>query len=124
MGEVQACESVSLSAARSRPGILLTIQDQFILETGPELFCLYAPLAATLRCRHPVFVEVFGRKSNLVIPIDGPAVEGVVSEVLWVLELCENAFVVDAGEVESTHVTVAEGELQQVAGDILGGGDV
>lgn len=47
-----------------------------------------------LRCRHPVFVEVFGRKSNLVIPIDGPAVEGVVSEVLWVLELCEKAFVV------------------------------
>ena len=77
-----------------------------------------------LRCRHPVFVEVFGRKSNLVIPIDGPAVEGVVSEVLWVLELCENAFVVDAGEVKSTHIAVAEGELQQVAGDIFGGGDV
>jgi len=47
-----------------------------------------------LRCRHPVFVEVFGRKSNLVILIDGPAVEGVVTEVLRILELCENAFVV------------------------------
>ena len=71
-----------------------------------------------------MFVEVFGRKSNLVIPIDGPAVEGVVSEVLWVLELCENAFVVDAGEVECAYVAVAEGELQQVTGDILGGSDV
>jgi len=71
-----------------------------------------------------VFVEVFGRKSNLVIPIDGPAVEGVVAEILRILEFRENALVVDAGEVKSTHVAVAEGELQQVAGDILGGGNV
>jgi len=39
-----------------------------------------------LRYRHPLFVEVFGRKSNLVIPIDGPAVEGVVAEILRILE--------------------------------------
>ena len=77
-----------------------------------------------LRCRHPVFVEVFGRESYFIIPIDSPAVEGVIAEILRILEFCENAFVVDAGEVKSTHVAVAEGELQQVTGDILRCGDV
>lgn len=71
-----------------------------------------------------MLMKVFRRKSNLIIPIDSPAVEGVVTEVLRILEFRENALVVDAGEVERTHVAVAEGELQQVAGDILGGGDV
>ena len=74
--------------------------------------------------RRPLFVEVFGRKSNLIVPIDSPTVEGIVAEVFRVLEFGENALVVDAGEVESAHIAVAEGKLQQVAGDILGGGDV
>ncbi len=71
-----------------------------------------------------MFVEVFRRKSNLVIPIDSPAVKSVVAEILRILEFRENALIVDAGEVENTHVAIAEGELQQVAGDILGGGDM
>ena len=71
-----------------------------------------------------MFEEVFGRKSNLIIPIDSPTVEGIVAEVFRVLEFRENALVVDAGEVESAHIAIAEGKLQQVAGDILGGGDV
>ena len=71
-----------------------------------------------------MFVEVFGRKSNLIVPIDSPTVEGIVAEVFRVLEFRENALVVDAGEVENAHVAIAEGELQQIAGDILGGGDV
>ena len=71
-----------------------------------------------------MLIEVFRRKSNLIIPIDSPAVEGVVAEILWILEFREKAFVVDAGEVENAHVAIAEGELQQIAGDILGGGDV
>ena len=71
-----------------------------------------------------MFVEVFGRKSNLIVPIDSPTVEGIVAEVFRVLEFRENALVVDTGEVESAHIAIAEGKLQQVAGDILGGGDV
>ena len=71
-----------------------------------------------------MFVEVFGRKSNLVVPIDGTAVKGIVSEVFRILKFREYAFVEDTGEVEGTHVAVAEGELQQVAGDILRSGDV
>ena len=86
--------------------------------------CLFAPLGQLLCCRHPLFVEVFGRKSNLIVPIDGPAVKGVIAEVLRVLELGENALVVNAGEVEGAYVAVAEGELQQVAGDMLGSSDV
>lgn len=93
-----------------------------MIETGPCVF--YAPLATLLRCWNPFFVEVFRRKSNLVIPIDSPAVKSVVAEILRILEFRENALIVDAGEVEQTHVAVAEGELQRVAGDILGGGDV
>ena len=69
-------------------------------------------------------MEVFRRKSNLIIPINRPAVKGVIAEVFWILELRENALVIDAGEVENAHVAVAEGELQQVAGDILGSDDV
>ena len=71
-----------------------------------------------------MLIEVFRRKSNLIIPIDSPAVEGVVAEILRILEFREKAFVVDAGEVENAQVAIAEGELQQIAGDILGGGDV
>ena len=69
-------------------------------------------------------MEVFGRKTNFIIPIDSPAIEGIVAKILRILEFRENAFVVNAGEVESTHIAVAEGELQQVAGDVLGGSDV
>ena len=71
-----------------------------------------------------MFVEVFGRKSNLIVPIDSPTVEGIVAEVFRVLEFGENALVVDTGKVESAHIDIAEGTLQQVAGDILGGGAV
>lgn len=87
-------------------------------------YCLFAPLAALLRSRNPLFVEVFRRESDFIIPIDSPAVECVIAEVFRILELRENALVIDAGEVENTHVAVAEGELQQVAGDILGSDDV
>ena len=58
-----------------------------------------------------MFVEVFGCKSNLIVPIDSPTVEGIVAEVFRVLEFGENALVVDAGEVESAHIAVAEGKL-------------
>lgn len=79
---------------------------------------------ALLCGRSPLFVEVFWRKSNLIIPIDSPTVKGVIAEVFRILEFRENALVVDAGEVENAHVTIAEGKLQQVAGDILGSGNV
>ena len=71
-----------------------------------------------------MLIEEFRRKSNLIIPIDSPAVEGVIAEILRILKFRENALVMDAREVEKAHVAVVEGELQQVAGDILGGGDV
>lgn len=71
-----------------------------------------------------MFVEILRRKTYFIVPIDGPAVESVVSEILRVLEFRENALVVDAGEVKGTNLAVAEGEFQQVAGDILGGGYV
>lgn len=71
-----------------------------------------------------MLIEVFRRKSNLIIPIDSPAVEGIIAEVFRILEFREDALVVDAGEVENAHFAVAEGELQQVAGDILGSDDV
>ena len=64
------------------------------------------------------------RKTNLIIPIDSPADEGVITEILGILEFRENALVVDAGEVEKAHVAIAEGGLQQMAGDILDGGNV
>ena len=69
-------------------------------------------------------MEVLGRKTYFIIPINGPAVEGVISEILRILEFDENTLVVQLGEVEQTHVAVAEGELQQVAGDIFGADDV
>ena len=71
-----------------------------------------------------MLVEVFRRKSYFIIPVNGPAVEGVVSEILRILEFDENALIVQLGEVEQTHVAIAEGELQQIAGDILGGNNV
>ena len=71
-----------------------------------------------------MFVEVFGRKSYFIIPINGPAVKGVIPEIFRILEFDENALVVELGEIEQTHVAIAEGELQQVARDILGAGDV
>ena len=95
-----------------------------MLETGPVRCCLFAPLSALLCGRNPLFVEVFRRKSNLIIPIDSPAVEGIIAEILRILEFRENSLVVDAGEVENAHVAITEGELQQVAGDILSSGDV
>ena len=72
----------------------------------------------------PFFVEVFRRESNLIIPIDSPAVKGVIAEILRILEFRKDALVVDAGEVENAHLAIAEGELQQISGDILDGGDV
>lgn len=77
-----------------------------------------------LRYRHPLFVEVFGCESYFIIPIDSPAVEGVIAEILRILEFCENALVIEPGEIEQTRIAIAEGEFQQVAGNILGGGDV
>ena len=71
-----------------------------------------------------MLVEVFGRESYFIIPINGPTVEGVIAEILRILELDENALVVQLGEVEQTYVAIAEGKLQQVAGDILGADDV
>ena len=71
-----------------------------------------------------MFVEVLRRKTYFIVPIDGPAVEGIIAEILRVLEFDENALVVELGEVEQTHVAIAEGELQQIAGDVLGAGDV
>ena len=71
-----------------------------------------------------MFVEVFRRESYFIIPVNGPTVEGVVSEILRILELYEDALVVELGEIKQAHVTVAEGEFQQIAGDILGGDDV
>ena len=69
-------------------------------------------------------MEVFGRKTYFIIPINGPAVEGVIAKVLRILEFDENALVVELGEIEQAHVAIAEGELQQVAGDVLGADDV
>ena len=71
-----------------------------------------------------MFVEVFGRKAYFIIPINGPAVEGVIAKVLRILEFDENALVVELGEIEQAHVAIAEGKLQQVAGDILGSDNV
>ena len=71
-----------------------------------------------------MFVEVFWRKTYFIIPIDCPTVKGVISEILRILEFDEDALIVQLGEVEQAHVTIAEGELQQVAGDVLGAGDV
>ena len=71
-----------------------------------------------------MFVEVFGRKTYFIIPIDSPTIEGEIFEILRILELDENALVVQLGEVEQTYVAIAEGKLQQVAGDILGADDV
>ena len=71
-----------------------------------------------------MLVEVFGRKSYFIIPINGPAVEGVIAKVLRILEFDENALIVELGEIEQAHIAIAEGELQKVAGDILRVGDV
>ena len=60
-----------------------------------------------------MFVEVFGRKAYFIIPINGPAVEGVITEILRILELDENALVVQLGEVEQTHVAIAEGKRSE-----------
>lgn len=69
-------------------------------------------------------MEVFGRKTYFIIPINSPTVEGVIAEVLRVLEFDENALVVELGEIEQAHVAIAEGELQQVARDVFGADDV
>ena len=71
-----------------------------------------------------MFMEVFGRKTYFIIPINGPAVEGVLTKIIRILEFDENTLVVELREIEQTHVAIAEGELQQVAGDVLGAGDV
>lgn len=45
------------------------------------------------------FVEVFGRKSNLIIPIDSPAVESIIAEILQILLLLEGE---SGGEVSQS----------------------
>ena len=68
-----------------------------------------------------MFMEVFGRKTNFIIPVDGPAVEGEVLEILRILEFYEDSLIIKQREIKQAHVPIAECELQQVAGDILGG---
>ena len=89
-----------------------------------NIFAYYSRWQLLLGRRHSMFVEVFGRKTYFIIPINGPAVEGVIAKVLRILEFDENALIVQLREVEQTHIAIAEGKLQQIAGDILGADDV
>ena len=117
---------------RASPPVIAGLIGNLINATGPvhtsnwpcEGIVFSRRWQLLLGCRHSMFVEVFRRKAYFIIPINSPAVKGIISEILRILEFDENALVVQLGEVEQTHVAIAEGEPQQVAGDILGAGDV
>lgn len=71
-----------------------------------------------------MFIEAFRSKSDFIVPIDSPTIEGIIAEILWIFEFNENAFVVQLREVEQAHIAVTEDELQQIAGNILGAGNM